>query len=305
VERGDLGGRELDIAGAELTSQNDLLARLSRITGRSVHSVPVPDFLATFGAKAISLMGWDVPLNEGQVTMLNEGSTIPAGGVNALTEVLGVAPTPLDTGLRQLADVQPEQLPSVGVGALKRKRYWSDIHSCRLSPEELFAHFRANFNEVTPVFVDAGAEPAVSDQIDEGETLTLALPMRGHVQVRIVEVTPRSATCLTVDGHPLAGAVRFACERVNDAVRFEVEVFERAANVLDLIAMRTLGDRLQDHTWEQVVERMVERSAGRAPEGVQRKSESLDDAEAKRVEQWVEKLVLHRKRAENAEKITS
>jgi hypothetical protein len=50
---------------------------------------------------------------------------------------------------------------------------------------------------------------------------------------------------------------------------------------------------------------MVERSAGRAPDGVQRKSESLDDAEAKRIEQWVEKLVLRRKRAENAEKITS
>jgi hypothetical protein len=124
------------------------------------------------------------------------------------------------------------------------------------------------------------------------------------VQVRIAEVTPRSATCLTVDGHPLAGAVRFACERVDDAVRFEVEVFERAANVLDLIAMRTLGDRLQDHTWEQVVERMVERSAGTAPDGLQRESASLDDAEAKRIEQWLEKLVLRRKRVENAEKIT-
>jgi NADH dehydrogenase len=305
VERSDLGGRELDIAGPEVTSQNDLIERLSRITGRSVHSVPIPDFLATLGAKAVSLVGWDMPFSEEQVTMLHEGNAIEPGAVNALTDVLDVTPTPLDTGLRLLAVAQPEQLPSEGVGALKRKRYWSDIHSCHLSPEELFAHFREHFNEVTPVFVEVGAEAAMYDQIDEGETLTLALPMRGHVQVRVAEVTPRSATCLTVEGHPLAGAVRFAAERAGDAVRFEVEVFERAANVLDLIAMRTLGDRLQDHTWEQVVESMVERSAGTAPDGVQHSSESLDDAEARRVERWVESLALHRKRAENAEKINS
>jgi NADH dehydrogenase len=265
--------------------------------------MPVPDFLATLGAKAVSLVGWDMPFNDEQVTMLHEGNAIERGEVNALTDVLGVTPTPLDTGLRLLADAQPEQLPSEGVGALKRKRYWIDIQSCRLSPEELFAHFREHFNQVTPVFVDVGAEPSVSDQIEEGETLTLALPMRGHVQVRVAELTPRSATCLTVEGHPLAGAVRFAAKRVGDAVRFEVEVFERAANVLDLIAMRTLGDRLQDHTWEQVVERMVERGAGTAPDGVQHSSESLDDAAAKRIEQWVAKLALRRKRVENAEKL--
>jgi NADH dehydrogenase len=235
--------------------------------------------------------------------MLHEGNAIAPGGVNALTEVLGIAPTPLDVGLRQLADVQPEQLPSEGVGALKRKRYWSDIRACRLSPEELFTEFRAHFNEVTPAFVEVGAEPAVSDQIDEGETITLALPMRGHVQVRVAEVTPRSATCLTVDGHPLAGAVRFTCGREKDAVRFQVEVFERAANVLDLVAMRTVGDRLQDQTWEEVVARMVDRSAGDAPDGVQRTAESLDDEEAKRVERWVETMALHRKRTENAERM--
>jgi uncharacterized protein YbjT (DUF2867 family) len=302
VERSDLGRRELDIAGPEVTSQNDLIERLGRITGRSVLSVPVPDFLATLGAKAVSLVGWEMPFSDEQVTMLHEGNAIESGGVNALADVLGVTPTPLDTGLRLLADAQPEQLPSEGVGALKRKRYWSDIHACRLSPEDLFADFRAHFDEVTPVFVDVGAEPAESDRIDEGETLTLALPMRGHVQVRVAEVTPRSATCLTVEGHPLAGAVRFAAERVGDTVRFEVGVFERAANVLDLIAMRAVGDRMQDHTWEQVVERMVERSGGSAPDGVEHSSESLDDGDARRIEQWLAKLALRRKREENAEK---
>jgi NADH dehydrogenase len=303
VERSDLAGRELDIAGAEVSSQNDLLARFSRITGRDIHAVPVPELLATLGAKAVSLVGWDMTFNEEQVQMLREGNVIPPGSENALTTVLGVTPTPLDAGLRQLADLQPEQLPSEGVGTLKRKRYWADIQACRHSPEALFTLFRTHFNDVTPVFVEVGAEPATTEVIAEGETLTLALPMRGHVQVRVAELRERDVTLLTLEGHPLAGAVRFLTEARGDDVRFQVEVYDRPANVLDFIAMRTLGDRLQNHTWSQVVEHMVERSGGSAPAGVERQSESLDEAEAERIEQWVEELAMRRKRTENAARI--
>jgi NADH dehydrogenase len=303
VERSDLAGRELDIAGAEVSSQNDLLARFSRITGRDIHAVPVPELLATLGAKAVSLVGWDMTFNEEQVQMLREGNVIPPGSENALTTVLGVTPTPLDAGLRQLADLQPEQLPSEGVGTLKRKRYWADIQACRHSPEALFTLFRTHFNDVTPVFVEVGAEPATTEVIAEGETLTLALPMRGHVQVRVAELRERDVTLLTLEGHPLAGAVRFLTEARGDDVRFQVEVYDRPANVLDFIAMRTLGDRLQSHTWSQVVEHMVERSGGSAPAGVERQSESLDEAEAERIEQWVEELAMRRKRTENAARI--
>jgi NADH dehydrogenase len=303
VERDDLGGRELDIAGTEVTSQNDLLERLSAITGRTVRSVAVPDFLATLGAKVVSFVGWDMPFSAEQVTMLHEGNVIAPGSVNALTDVLGVTPTPLDVGLRLLADLQPEQLPKEGVGTLKRKLYWADIYGCGRSPEELFALFRTSFNDVTPTFVEVGAEPASTEEIREGETLTLSLPMRGHVQVRVAELEPDRVTFLTLEGHPLAGAVRFLCERVGTALRFRAEVYDRPANVLDLIAMRTLGDRLQNHTWERVVEHMIARSGGTALQGVQRRSESLDEREAKRIEQWLDELALRRKRQENAEKI--
>jgi NADH dehydrogenase len=300
VERPDLAGRELDIAGPEVTSQNDLMRRLSRITGRDVVGVAVPEFLASFGAKAVSLVGWDMSFNEQQMTMLREGNVIPPGGDNALETILKVRPTPLDAGLRALADLQPEQLPGEGVGALKRKRYWADIEGSAYGPETLFALFRTSFNEVTPVFVDAAAEPRSNDLIAEGETITLSLPMRGHVQVRVAELDARRVTLLTLEGHPLAGAVRFLSEPRGAAVRFQVEVYDRAANVLDLIAMRTIGDRLQDHTWSEVVERMVERSGGTAPEGVQHDSASLDEDEAAAIERWLEGIVMKRKREENA-----
>jgi NADH dehydrogenase len=127
--------------------------------------------------------------------------------------------------------------------------------------------------------------------------------MRGHVQVRVGSLEPRRVTLLTLEGHPLAGAVRFLCEPRGEAVRFQVEVFDRPANLIDFIAMRALGDRLQDHTWSHVVEKMVETSGGSAPAGIEHDSASLDEAEAKQIERWVEEIALRRKRTEHTERI--
>lgn len=305
VEREDLGGRELDIAGVEVTSQNDLLQRFNVIIGRDVRSIALPEVVATMGAKLISLVGWDVGFTDDQLQMLREGNVIAPGAINALTDVLRITPTSLDAGLRALCDQQPEQLPSDGVGTLKRKRFWADIDDCRYSPDVLFRMFTEHFNEVTPVFVEARAEPGDAGVFAEGETLTLALPMRGHVQVRVTGLEARRVTLLTLAGHPLAGAVRFLTEQRGAAVRFQVEVYDRAANVIDLVAMRTLGDRMQGHTWSHVVEKMVELSGGLAREGAQDVSESLDEDEAAAISHWLEELIVQRKRRENSEKIAA
>jgi hypothetical protein len=75
--------------------------------------------------------------------------------------------------------------------------------------------------------------------------------------------------------------------------------------MLDLVAMRALGDQLQNRTWQEVVEGMIELSGGTAPEGVQHHSESLDDEEAARIEKWLADVTMRRKREENAEKISA
>lgn len=303
LERDDLSHRELDLAGDEQTSQNDLIERFSVITGRDVHAIALPEVVASIGAKAISLVGWDVGFSEDQFQMLREGNVIAPGATNALTETLGIEPTPLDAGLRALCNQQPEQLSNEGVGSLKRKRFWADIAGNDCTPEGLFAQFVSHFNDVTPVFVDVAAEPSSRDEIEEGETLTLSLPMRGHVQVRVTGLEARRVTLITLVGHPLAGAVRFLCEDRGGAVRFQVEVYDRAANFIDLVAMRTLGDRMQSHTWSKVVEGMVELSGGEAAAGVEHDSETLDDEEAALIGEWLEEIVVARKRAENTAKI--
>ncbi|HEX8557546.1 MAG TPA: NAD-dependent epimerase/dehydratase family protein [Pyrinomonadaceae bacterium] len=302
LARPELKRRTLELAGEEVTTTNDLIDRLSAITGRKVARVPVPSWLASLGvqvagmAKLESLLGVRVPLNDAKLKMLLEGNVVRPPHANALSRVLGVTPTPLDEGLRRLADMIPEQFPSEGVGPLLHKRFWADIRGSRLTPTALVEAFRERCAEVMPL--EFSAEPGTPRVIEEGVTLTLALPLRGNVQVRVEEVAARRVTFATVEGHMLAGVIRFtaAGERRGE-VRFSVEIHARAATALDWLALNTVGDSLQRSNWEQVVGRVVELSGGSAPAGVRGESETLSDDEARRVQRLLKDLVNRRKRA--------
>jgi uncharacterized protein YbjT (DUF2867 family) len=299
LSRTDLHGRVLELAGEEKTSLNDLLDRMSDITGRAPTRIPIPPFLASAGATIASLVGAKLPINENQLTMLSEGNVIRTPGANALSAVFRITPTSLDSGLRKLADMQPEQTPDKGVGSLKRKRFWVDIGGSVMTPEELFERFRLRFGDLTPL-LDLRAEPGTPAILSKGNTLTMALPVRGNVQVRVEQLTDNSATLVTLVGHPLAGAIRFLAERRGDLIRFEVQVYDRPANLADWFAMRTVGEGLQASAWDGLVQAMVAEAGGIAAGPVQHEDTYLDEYQTERVEQWVKDLVTERKRAENA-----
>jgi uncharacterized protein YbjT (DUF2867 family) len=297
VDRPGLDRAELDLAGFEHTSQNDLIERLQRITGRTVARVPVPEILSGIGARLASAVGIDIGLNESQLTMLTEGNEIPAGGNNAILTHFGVAPTGLDDALKRLADAQDESFPGDGVGPMRRKRFWADITGTTLSPEALLDRVRERFASLLASFVDASAEPDTAQEIAEGATLTLSLPLRGHMQVRVAENEERLFTLVTLQGHPLAGAVRVLSEARGSAVRFEIQVFERAATAVDLVLMRTLGERLQESSWREMIGNVVRLIGGRSG-AIEEESESLDEAQASRIEEWLRTLVMTQKREE-------
>jgi nucleoside-diphosphate-sugar epimerase len=289
VEREDLAGRTLDVAGEELTSQNDLVRRMSDLVDRRVPQIPLPEVIASFGLRALDAMGIDAPFSAATVTMVAEGNRIPGGGQNALTSVLGITPLPLAAGLRRLLDAQPEQLPSTGVGALRRKRFWTDIRGSRFGPDELFEYVRAHFAELVPGLIGMNPENREVQKIEEGSTLTFDLPLRGHVQVRVAEVEARRITLLTVAGHPLAGVVRFIVEDRGGSIRFEVQVYERAARTLDLLLMRTAGDWLQRMVWNGLVQNVVRVSGGDGS-AIQQSNDELSETEAVAVGAWAETL---------------
>jgi uncharacterized protein YbjT (DUF2867 family) len=289
VERADLAGRVLEVAGPDTTSQNDLLVRLRTLTGRNPIQAPVPEMFTSWGIKALDAIGVDVPFTEQQLAMLTEGNFIQPGGVNALTQILGITPTPLGEGLARLVNEQPEQHPSEGVGTLTKKRYWVDIRGGRFTAPQLFAYVKEHLPELMPSMVRVGVEPLARRAIEEGATLTLEIPIRGHIQVRAVEVTDRKMTLLTLAGHPIAGAVRFFAVTQGEAVRFEIQVFDRAATVLDQLMLRTIGDLLQHETWTGLAHNIAAAAGGTAS-SVQTSQEELDDADLRVVDEWAKGL---------------
>lgn len=298
VERPEPREAAVDLAGPEVTSMRELIQLMSRMTQRSPVMIPVPEFLARRGTQAMETLGFDFPIKEDQITMLLEGNVLPPGAPNALTDVFGVAPTPLGEGVGKLADALPEALPSEGTGSLHRQRYWSDIQGSRLTADQVFEVVRTEFGALAPdPLLKVGVEPGTQKPIEPGATLTLSIPLRGHVQVRCVESANNTITMVTLEGHPLSGAIRFDVqEPAPGVIRFEIRSFTRSSDLIDLVGMRTVGRMAQSATWRSVVDAVVQRSGGTAPDGVQEEEGTLRGQDAEDVENWVEEVVMRFRR---------
>lgn len=302
VERDDLGGRVLEVAGAERTSLADLVERLGRLVGHTPLTIPVPSPLVSFAAWVGKTLGMDVPVDPGQITMLNEGSVVRAPEGNALETVLGLRATPLADGLRRLADSAPEQRPKDGVGDLERKRFRVEVEDARLDAPALMEELRNRFDELTPWTVSLAPEPGTPTRLEEGETVTMQLPGRGNIQVRVVELAPTRLTMLTLEGHPLAGGVHFAFDDLAPGrLRLTIEVFDRTSGLLDWLMMHPVGGALQSYTWQTLLARLAEASGGRAVGEPEHETTVLDEDSADEVDTWVEELILRRRRQAHAE----
>jgi len=289
VEDGALANRVLSIAGAELTTMNDLLRRFAEITGRSPIKVPVPMALAKLATGIASTIA-NVPIDETKLKMLEEENVVRGG--NALTE-LGIEATALDRGLQMLADALPETLPEDGVGSLEHKRFWAEIRGSRHTAASLMSLVRDRITEIMPIeFV---AEPGAPTKLDPGATMTGSLPLRGNFQVRVEVVEPTHVVLATIEGHPLSGIVEFTSKDTEGGVSFAVDVYVRGSNILDLIATRTIGAPAQNANWRIVVQRTIDASGGTS-EGVHEEKEILNEEDATGVEGRVRKMVQTRKR---------
>ena len=262
AERGDL--RDVyEIAGEEVTTPAQVFELLSDITGRSPAAIYTPEVVARLATSAAEALGIPFPIDDAKIKMLLEENVVEPPDANALRRVFDVTATPLRDGLTILADDQPEQEPSSGVGSLEQKQFWADIRGSNLDATQLMAIVRKRCNEVMPL--EFAAEPGTTAEVVEGATLTAAIPMRGNIQVRVVAVTDTSFTFATLRGHPLAGTVRFSAGDLADStLRFAITVVARAATMVDWLAMNTVGRGMQNENWRTVVARVVEMSGGMA-----------------------------------------
>ncbi len=300
VERRELAGQALELAGRDVTTTEDVLRRLEEITGCERPRLAWPVWLTEVGVQAIEAFGatgrkvlrragLDSPLNSSTLTMLLETSVIDDPGHNALVTVFSVEPTPLDEGLRMLADLQPEQTPGAGVGSVKRATFFADIRETPQTAAALLDRVCENIRDVMPI--EFSAEPDAPTSAKPGETLTLQIAARGHVQVRLEERTRDRATFVTLEGHPIAGVMQLHTEDLPEGVRFSVNIVSQAANILDWLALHTLGASLQAANWRSVVQGVVALSGGGAPGGVQESHHILDGGEFERLRDYVDRIV--------------
>jgi len=216
---------------------------------------------------------------------------------SAMRDVFGVEPLPLDEGLRRLSRATPEQMPGDGRGRLVRRRWWVDIAGSPHTPESLLNLVRREFTTLMPrSLVDVGTEATSDEKLVMGALISLALPLRGHVQVRVEEVTPHSVACVTLRGHPLSGVVRLLCEPRGERIRFEVQTLDHPHDTFDRVLMLLFGVHMKRLTWHSLVRAVAERSGGEAPDGVQHDTESLDPYKGAHVQRWVRGLVRRRTR---------
>jgi NADH dehydrogenase len=291
LERDDLAGETLEVAGPEVTSMADIVSRLAALDDRAPVRVPLPAALVRTAARAAAWLNLPFPVDENKLAMLEEENVVR--GENALVSRLGVKPTPLDEGLRRLVASLPEQTAADGVGRLQRKRFWAAIEGSSLTPAQLRAAFLENMGRLLPL--EGGPPEGTRPRV--GSVFTLELPLRGVIEMRFAESKPGRLVFLTLAGHPLAGALVFHFGR---GPRFEVETLVRPAGLADAVGLAAGGGLLQDATWRETVARVVEVSGGRARGGVQQESSDPDDVETGEIERWMAELVTARKRAEHA-----
>lgn len=288
AERDDLIGT-FEIAGEDVVTPAGIVDRLRALTEREPLTVPIPEALAGAATRLAEAAGLPFPIDDAKFRMLVEHNVIDPPWMNALRRVFGVRPTAFDDGLRWLVDAQPEQQPREGVGSIERKRFWADIAPTERRARELMALVRERCTDAMTVEFDA--EPGAPREIVEGASLTARLPLRGNIQVRVEEVAPEHFTFATLQGHPLAGTVRFDAIDLDDgSVRFLITIAARAATLFDWVTMKTVGRFMQDDNWRTVVERVVEMSGGRCS-GVRSETESLDAESAKAFEREVADLI--------------
>jgi NADH dehydrogenase len=286
-------GRVIHIAGPDRVTQRELYERIAAMIDRHPLRIPIPDFLAKYGARLAEALRTPVPLESSHLAFAERADAEP-GPRNELTSLLDVPPTPLDEGLKSLINGLDELTPFDGVGALEVKRFSADIRGSRHGAADLLHLFRSRFKDVMPV--EIGAEPASPQiQLIEGAVVTITLPGRGHVQIRVEEVGDRHVVVSTLRGHALAGIVRFSTRELdNGDVQFEVMTCDTAANALDWIVLTLGGARIQDANWTKVVQNVVHFSGGTADD-VQTDARKLAGEEAANVQRWIEALVVRRK----------
>jgi NADH dehydrogenase len=298
AEQPALTGRTYELVGPESVSTRELHEWVGAIVGRRPPLVRVPVVLIGVGAPMLEALGIPVPITRDEARMVAEGNLPADPNDDTIARVFGLAPMRLAEGLRRLARATPEQLPGTGFGEVRERRFRVHIRGSAHDAASLLAAVSKRFVQLMPsVTADAGTEPASNTVLRPGAMVSIAMPMRGHTQVRVEATTDTSITCATLAGHVLAGMVRFRTEDRGDGVVFEVHTVDHAGSRLDRVALALGGLQIKQWTWRRFVKDVVTLSGGHAPDGIEKESAPLTHVETQAIRRRLEEYARAHERA--------
>ena len=273
-----------DIAGPDVITMNQFLDVLGELTGKEPVRFPLPASIVGVAARLAEKADIHLPIKPDTLQMLLDGNYIPEGSTNGLLK-LGITPTPLREGVQRLLDSLPEQTLDSGSGKAEHRIIRTRIRT-NMHAEALFQRFVDEW----PSFmaVESNVESDAPRPLAKGSMLTLALPLRGNIAVRVEEASDQAVTLAALDGHPLAGFVRFTFADSDEGVVFEVNVYDRPASMIDALAMSLGGSYLQKRVWRETAQRVAEAAGGQAE--TETSTHEMSDDDVARVQQWFDQL---------------
>lgn len=292
----DLSGAVLDLAGPDVVTVNEFFDVVNELTDRHPTRVPLPSGLLGIASRIAERIGIDISLPPATLHMLLDGNFCKAGSRDGLAE-LGITATPLRSALQTLLNELPEQDLENGFGRAQHRVVRARVANPTLDASALYEHFVTHWQSFLAVETDV--EPATADQMRADAVLTLALPLRGHVSVRVIECADKAITLAALDGHPLAGFVRFTFMDTDDGVIFEVNVYDRPATFVDTVGMALGGASAQKNAWRETAQRVADASGGNLVNDIESEVHDLDDRDVERVQSWFDSL---RRRLENRDR---
>ncbi|MBW3671421.1 MAG: NAD-dependent epimerase/dehydratase family protein [Acidobacteria bacterium] len=282
--------------GGHRTTVRELIAQLGEVAGKQPRLIPIPPDMALTGASIAEFLGIDLPVGETQLRLVLQESCIDGSQSNALVGIFGIEPIDLRESLKILAQSLPEQTPDQGVGALRRKIFSAEMNGPAVTAETLFQMIRRELPQLMPLPFKPSPDGTIS--VEKGATLTAELGVRGTIQLRVEELEPNRFTLVTIEGHPLAGAIRFLTETRPGGALIRLEVYARPSDLPHWLAMKAGSDQLQSDMWRTTMNNIVARSGGLIVGKVTEEEEPLDDHRGVLIEEWVERIVSARQREE-------
>ncbi len=172
------------------------------------------------------------------------------------------------------------QLEGEGFGKLLGRRY-EVVFKSALQPAQLMEKVIRNLDRLSPDELAAFEKTqglSWSLRLGDEFDITILGPWNGRV--RVIEVVADAFSFVTLKGHPEAGRIRFAVQRLNPKLlRFNITSWARSRDgLVDLTYDKlNVGKSLQTTAWRTFLERLVELGKGKQVGNISVHEQLLDE----------------------------